>query len=160
LIIADSGFNYHAIDDCENEFNYQYLCNRLIMNESEAIKIVKRFLSEQFPKQCTCCGKRYSSLSEYIKGTKTVGKPISYDAENNNWNPVKPAGTVSISNCSCGSSLSLSSNGMEVKTLLQLMRWARKEAKIQGIDFSDFLDILRTKFNTSVLNDTLKKTKT
>ena len=128
------------------------------MEERDVIKIIRDFVSNQFPKECKCCGKRYNSLAEYLRKTTPVGQPVSYDAEDNDWKPDKLVGTISISNCSCGSSMGLSSDGMNVFTLFRLMLWAKKEAWIRGITISDVLEDLRNKIDASVLQDEIKKT--
>ncbi len=121
------------------------------MNENEVIKTIEDFISRKFPKDCNCCGKRYNTLSEYLRNTKHVGKPTSFDAEDENWKPVKPIGTISLSNCSCGTTLSISSKGMNLITMWRLMNWARKEKKARGVEIDDLLEDIREKIDKSVL---------
>jgi len=123
------------------------------MEEKEVITTIREFISKQFPKECNCCGKRYQSFREYLQNTTHAGKPISYDAEYEDWNPVKPIGSISISNCTCGSSLAISSMGMNLFTLGRLMNWARIEAKKRGVAISDILEDIRNKIDISVLQD-------
>jgi hypothetical protein len=127
------------------------------MNENDVIEIMKNFISRQFPKDCTCCGKRYNSFAEFIRNTTYVGKPISYDAEQEDWQPERPIGTIGMSNCSCGTTLTIGSKGMDLKTLWRLMNWARKETKKRGIMMSDLLESLRSKIDKSVLQAESKK---
>lgn len=127
------------------------------MNENDVIEIMKNFISRQFPKGCTCCGKRYNSFAEYIRNTTYVGKPISYDAEQEDWQPERPIGTIGMSNYSCGTTLTIGSKGMDLKTLWRLMNWARKETKKRGIMMSDLLESLRSKIDKSVLQAESKK---
>jgi hypothetical protein len=127
------------------------------MNENDVIEIMKNFISRQFPKDCTSCGKRYNSFAEFIRNTTYVGKPISYDAEQEDWQPERPIGTIGMSNCSCGTTLTIGSKGMDLKTLWRLMNWARKETKKRGIMMSDLLESLRSKIDKSVLQAESKK---
>jgi|APSaa5957512576_1039674.scaffolds.fasta_scaffold13510_5 hypothetical protein len=125
----------------------------LLMQEDDVIELMKDFLSKKFPKECFCCGKHYDSFSEYLRNTKQVGSLRSYDVTKEDRFPDKPIGTVSFSNCSCGSTLTLTSNGMRVETLWRVMNWIRKEAKVRGAAISETLDSLRNKIDVSVLKD-------
>ncbi len=123
------------------------------MEKRQVIDTIKNHLYRQFPKTCSSCGKRYPTLAIYIKQTTHVGKPISYDAQANDWKPQKPVGSMSLSNCECGSSLSLDSRGMGVFALWRLMAWARKQAKSKGVEVDDVLADLRKEIDDSVLKD-------
>jgi len=123
------------------------------MEERDVIRVIIDFLSKQFPKDCNCCGKHYHSLADFIKNTKHLGQPVSYDADEKDWFPKIPIGTISIYTCSCGTSLSLGSDGMNVMTLWRIMQWARKESKARGTTISDVLEDLRDKIDNSVLQD-------
>lgn len=123
------------------------------MNENDVIVIIREFISRQFPKECPCCGKRYDSFAEFIRSTTYVGKPMSYDAEQKDWQPDQPIGTFGMANCSCGSTLAITSRGMNLITLWRLMNWVRNERKKRGITTSDLLAHLRSTIDKSVLQD-------
>ena len=123
------------------------------MKEEDVIKILIDLISKQFPKQCNNCGKSFESFAEYIQNTTHVGKPISYDAELQDWKPHKPIGGVAAANCSCGSTLSVDSQGIGLATMWKLLDWARKESKTRGISISELLDELRDKIEVIVLQD-------
>jgi len=123
------------------------------MNEADVIGIIREYLDTLFPKECKCCGRHFSTLAEYILATTHLEKPISYDVELGDWQPITPIGTFSMANCSCGSTLTLSSEGMDLITLSQLMNWAREETQIRGIGMRDLLEDLRTKIDLVVLHD-------
>ena len=123
------------------------------VDENDVIQIISEYLSTQFPKSCKKCGKQYNSLREYLKFTTHVGKPISYDAIKGNWKPKKQKGAISASNCSCGSTLAISSINMELNTMWSLLNWARKETKCRGIHISELLDDLRSKIDDRVLHE-------
>ena len=120
------------------------------MNENDVIDILIKSISKQFPKNCTCCKKQYKSLKQYIKETDRIGKPVSYDAERDNWLPIKPLGTVAMANCSCGTTLAVSSKGIGIFAMWRLLRWAKKETKKREISPSDLLDEIRTKLGKRV----------
>jgi hypothetical protein len=123
------------------------------MNENDVVQILRDFISKEFPQECQCCGQRFGSLAEYLRITTHVGKPISYDAEEGNWRPERPIGTSSFANCLCGTTLAITSRGMNLNTLWRLMGWARKETKERGIKVSDLLLDLRRKIDESVLQN-------
>ncbi len=127
------------------------------MEENDVVEIVRDFISKKFPKRCKCCGKLYNSFAEYLYNTTHAGKPISYDAEMGKWQPDKPMGTLSMAHCSCGTTMAISSIGMNLVTLWRLMNWARKEIKKRGIEMSELLEDLRNKIDKSVLHDERKK---
>jgi hypothetical protein len=122
------------------------------MNENDVLNILRQFISRQFPKDCSCCGKRFNSLEEYLQNTTHCGKPVSFDAAEKNWRPIKPIGTISMANCSCGTTLSISSKGLDLITFWRMMNWARKEARKRNITISDLLAELRTKLDKIVLH--------
>ena len=62
-----------------------------------------------------------------------------------------------MANCSCGTTMAISSIGMNLITMWRLLNWARKERKIRGIEMSDLLEDLRNKINKSVLQEESKK---
>ena len=123
------------------------------MDRNEVIKTIREFISKKFPLKCSCCGKHFSSFKDYFQNTSHVGKPVSYDAEENDWRPKDPLGTSSIANCSCGSTITIDTSGMELRTLWKLMSWARTEIKNRDIGIRDVLEELRDDIDRSVLRD-------
>ncbi len=130
------------------------------MNENDVIEIVRDFISRQFPRKCECCGKNYRSFAEFIRSTTHVGKPVSYDTDPLSWELYHPVGTIGMVNCSCDTTLAISSSGMDLKTLWRLMNWGRKEAKKRGLKISDLLENLRNKMEKRVLQDENRQIKT
>ncbi len=86
------------------------------MEENDVVEIVWDFISKKFPTKCKCCGKQYNSFAEYLLNTTHAGKPILYDAKRGNWKPKKPMGTLSMAHCSCGTTMAISSIGMNLIT--------------------------------------------
>jgi len=121
------------------------------MNEDKVVKIIRHFIEKQFPKECSCCKRRFMTLKEYLQVTTHLGKPISYDADLGEWQPKKPLGTHSFSNCPCGNTLTIGSDGMGVFTMLQLLLWARGETRKRGISTRDLLAHVREKIDKQVL---------
>jgi hypothetical protein len=121
------------------------------MDKRQVISTIIDFISKQFPRRCPCCGKKFSSLSAYLQQTTHIGKPVSYDADIGDWNPTQPLGSVSIANCTCGTSLAISSKGINVVTLTKLMHWVRVEAEKKGVTISDVLLDIRNEIDNYFL---------
>jgi hypothetical protein len=121
--------------------------------EDQIINIIREEVESQFPKDCTACGYRFCSLKEYIENITHLGKPRSYDAEMQNWQPTSPLGIFAFSNCkNCGNTLTISSSRTNVVTMWQLLGWTKKETLRRGIAISELLNDLRVKIENQVLN--------
>jgi hypothetical protein len=108
-------------------------------------------VDRKFPKTCGMCGRVFSTLPEYIRGTRHVGQPVSYDATLEDWKPVDPIGTYAIALCQCGTSMSIDTSGMSLVTLWQIMRLARRETERTGATVSEFLAQLRAEIERQAL---------
>jgi hypothetical protein len=116
--------------------------------EAEVITIVRGHIERQFPMNCSMCGHLFASLKDYLEYTTHLGKPVSYDADTEDWRPLEPLGTLSYANCQCGTTLSISSEGMGLLTLWQLLRWARNESSRRGISMGELLEDLEKRLTT------------
>ena len=103
------------------------------------------------PAGCSKCGRRFESLRDYLENTEHVGLPVSYDAEAGDWMPFEPIGTVSLANCSCDTTIAISSRKMNLITMWRLMRWARKECVIRCISMRQLLEHIRLEIDKQVL---------
>jgi hypothetical protein len=121
------------------------------MTEKQVIKIIRTHIDRQFPKDCLTCGRHFSSLKEYLQNTTHVGNPHSADADLENWQPKRPAGTISLADCLCGNTLAISSHGMSLVTMWRLLGWARKESSRREISVDELLSYLRQKIDKQVL---------
>jgi len=121
------------------------------LNEHEVVAVVRAHIETKFPKICSKCGRTFASLKEYLQTTTHVGNPISYDADLKNWRPFKPVGTLSFANCTCGTTLAISSDGMGVIVMWRLLRWAKRESATRSISVGQLLDGVREKIDRQVL---------
>ncbi len=124
----------------------------LILSEEEVIETMIAYLAEQFPKDCTCCGRHFTSLADYLRNTTHVGTPVSYDADEGDWKPTNPMGTFSMANCACGSTLVIGSERMKVTTMWRLLLWARVETRKRGVETAELLAVLRETIDARVLD--------
>jgi len=122
------------------------------MTRVQVVAIMRTHIERQFPKTCTRCGRQFANLADYLRNTKHLGEPISYDVESGNWvPPLRPLGTLSMANCACGTTLSISSRGMRWWTLFRLLRWARGETRAHGITMPALLAQLRDEIDALTL---------
>ena len=80
-----------------------------------------------------------------------MGEPMPYDVELGDWNPVEPIGTATFANCPCGTTITLSSAGMNLFQLWALLNWARKETARRGMTPTQLLSYLRDRICEQVL---------
>jgi hypothetical protein len=121
------------------------------MTESEVIRAMRDHLEGLFPKECPNCRRAFATLREYLQVTTHQGPPIPYDAEMDDWQPWRPIGTMTLANCSCGSTLALSSTGMPLLRLWRLLNWARIETKRRNMTPRELLNHLRNEICRQVL---------
>ena len=104
-----------------------------LLSEEEVTQLVIDCIDDQFPKDCSCCGRRYSTLAEYLRQTSHMGLPVSHDAELGRWIPRRPLRTQSYANCSCGSTIAIGIERMSLSTVWKLLQWARVECRKRGL---------------------------
>lgn len=121
------------------------------MTEAEVIRLMREHLETQFPKLCPNCQRSYASLRQYIQITAHLGPAMPYDAEMGDWNPAQPIGTLTYSNCPCGSTMALTSDGMPLLRLWSLLNWAKTETKKRGMTPQELLNYLRDEICRRVL---------
>lgn len=123
------------------------------MTETDVIQAMREHLEGLFPKTCPNCQRQFATLREYLLNTTHQGPAIPYDAQFDDWRPMKPIGTVTLANCPCGTTLALSSHGMPLLHLWRLLNWARIETQRRGQSPGELLDYLREKICQQVLAD-------
>lgn len=123
------------------------------MTETEIIAMIRRDVEAQFPKTCSRCGVVFPTLAHFVRSCTHLGEPVSFDAEPGDWAPTRTTGVLALSNCPCGTTLSISSRRLPPAQLEALMRWAKAEVARRGIPMSELLAELRTKVDAAVLAD-------
>ena len=121
------------------------------MTFDEAVSLVRAHVEAQFPKACPQCARVFGSLPEYLRGTRHVGAPHSYDAELGDFTPEKPIGTHSIACCPCGTSMSIGSAGINPLTFSRLMTFAFSETRRRGMTVAELLAEVRDEIDRQVL---------
>ena len=122
------------------------------MDEQAVIQIIRSFIEQKkFPKTCPKCNRVYQDLADYLVNTTHVGPPMSYDANDNDWRPADPQGTLSLATCTCGTTITVDSAGMPLRTLWRLLIWARRESKRRSQTINALLSEFRDKIDREVL---------
>jgi len=122
------------------------------MNQQQALDIVYAYHESQFPKACSTCGRRFETLADYIRSTSRIGRTISYDADQGDWETAKPMGTFALANCACGTTLALSTDGMPTQLRQQLLAWVKQECEQRALQPSDVIDRLRDQVRARALS--------
>ena len=116
----------------------------------DAVCVIRSHVESKFPKTCPLCGQVFGTLSDYVRGTRPVGQPVSYDAVLGDWTPTDPIGTYTLVRCACGTSLAIDSSGMSLLTLWRLMRFARQETRKTRETISELLERIRVEVHRRV----------
>jgi hypothetical protein len=124
-----------------------------MLSDQDVVRIIRRHIESKFPKDCARCGRRYESLAEYLLQTTHVGEPITGDNPLADVQPIKLVGTISYANCSCGSTLGISSAGMDILTMWRLLRWAGASMSRRGLSIGAVLSDLRSRIDEEVLRE-------
>ena len=69
---------------------YTTVSDKTILSEERVVDIIKVAAVRFFPKICSCCGRRFNSMKEYLESTAHLSQPRSYDADMQDWQPKKP----------------------------------------------------------------------
>ena len=123
-----------------------------MLSDVEVVGIVRKHIESKFPKECGVCGRRFASLAEYLRGTTHVGDPVSGDSIDKPLR-TRPVGTLSYASCPCGTTLIISSAGLDVFTMRNLMKWARATAAEHRISLRQVLANLRERIDAQVLSE-------
>jgi hypothetical protein len=123
------------------------------MTDAQALQTVRRHLESLFPKTCSNCHRKFATLREYIVVTQPVGRTISYDAEMGDWDTTSPLGSAALANCSCGTTLALTTAGMALPERQALLNWVRIETQRRGVTASELLERLRDELRRQVLGE-------
>jgi UDP-N-acetylmuramyl tripeptide synthase len=130
----------------------------LNISDDEIIRMIREHFEGLFPRVCPNCGRRYATLREYILDTKRIGATISYDAEMGDWETTQPIGAFALANCTCGSTIALSTEGIPLSQIHLLLKWVRTETERRGLSPRKLIDYVRDEVRKQVLADPVKDT--
>lgn len=114
------------------------------MDDSEVIARAIAELSALFPKRCSSCGVVYSTFRDWSENVRPLDGTISYDAETGTWGEGDLIGAAVLANCTCGTTLSLSTDALHEDTHRAMLKWLKRKVEASGKSPSEVLDDLRT----------------
>ena len=123
------------------------------MTEEEFIRLNYEHYASLFPRTCSSCGRIFASLREYIQATRPVGATISYDAELGEWKTTQPLGAAALANCSCGSTLALTTDGMPLGDIQRMLEWMKVETAKRGVTPAELLGCVREQVRKLAMTD-------
>lgn len=113
------------------------------LTEPDVLRLIRAHVEGCFPKTCSNCQKVYPTYREYLLSTERVGVPMSYDIEMGNWWPASSHGNIAFANCSCGNTLAITSQGMPLGQIWQILHWVKTEAKLRDVKTQDVICYIR-----------------
>jgi hypothetical protein len=127
------------------------------MTEEDVIQRNYEHFSGLFPKSCHACGRSYASLRDYVLMTSPHGPVIPYDLELRELQPTDPMGTMALANCSCGSTMALTTQGQPTPLIQETLDWIRMESKKRGISGRQILAEVRNKIRQRAMAEPSEK---
>ena len=82
-----------------------------------------------------------------------MGNTIAYDADAGDWKAPEPMGIFALANCTCGNTLSLSSNGMPLETFHAVLEWLRVESDLRRVTPVALMEHVRNQIRKLALAD-------
>jgi len=121
------------------------------MTDADIIRMLLEYSDGIFPKICSKCGRRFGTFREYILNTKPIGSPTSYDAELLQFKPEDPIGSMAMANCTCGTTLAVSTQKMSLAQAHLFLEWIQSETRRRGINQRELLEHIRDEVHKRVL---------
>jgi hypothetical protein len=121
------------------------------MTEDEVLQTLREHFESLFPKVCPTCGRRFATLAEYIHVTTPIGPPTSFDAELGEWDTGHPIGSLVQANCTCHTTLALSTDGLPLPKRQAVLQWIKQETQRRGVSPSVLLARVREEVRRHVL---------
>ena len=123
------------------------------LEHQHVVDLVRAYVEQHYPRLCPCCGRRYEDAADFLANTRQLGFPVSCDAELDDWQPRHPIGTLSFSNCGCGTTLSVGSQGLPVRTMWALLAWMARSVHMRGMRPKEVLDELRHDVDVALIGE-------
>ena len=94
---------------------------------------------------------QYATVRDYALSIRPVGPVISYDAELGDWQPANPLGTFVTGNCTCGTTLALSTAGLPLPKIHAMLHWVKSETERRGVTPGQLIEWVRDEIRKQVL---------
>jgi hypothetical protein len=122
------------------------------MTEDEAVALTRAYIESLFPRTCPTCGRQFDTLRDYLQNTTHLDSPVVYDSLEQGV-PGDPLGPMSMANCRCGTTITVSALEMPYPLLMKLMWWALKETQRRQISMRDLLRHIRDRIDEQTLKE-------
>ena len=122
------------------------------MTEDDVVRIVRSYIEGLFPKVCPKCGRRFTSLREYLRSTTHLGSPNFFEAPGDEMS-ANTLGPITHATCLCGNTLTIGSEGIPKAQLVELLKWARADSNRRSIGMTELFRQLRDRIDEEVLRD-------
>ena len=123
------------------------------MTDDEIIRITREHFEGFFPKVFSKCGRHFATLRDYILDTQRIGTTICHDAEIGDWETTRPIVATAHSNCPCGTTMVLTSEGMPISQINLLLRWIKEETKRRGLSPRELMDYVSDEIRKRALTN-------
>lgn len=90
-------------------------------------------------------------MRDYVLSTRPAGPAISYDVELGDWQPANPLGTFAAGNCTCGTTLALTTAGLPLPKLHAALDWLKTETEHRGVPPGQLIEWVRDEIRKQVL---------
>lgn len=121
------------------------------MTDAEVVRTMREHYEGLFPKTCPKCETHYATVRDYVLRTQPAGPAISYDAELGDWAPANPLGTFASGNCTCGTTLALSTAGLPLPKLHAVLHWLKTETEKRDVTPVQLIEWVRDEIRKQVL---------
>ena len=121
------------------------------MTDAEAVQLMCAHFEGLFPRSCSKCQAHFATVRDFIRRTQRVGPVISYDVELRDWEPENPLGAFASVNCTCGTTLALSTAGMPVPKIHAVLHWVKTATERRGVTPEQLIDWVRDEIRKQVL---------
>ena len=121
------------------------------LTDEQMVRLNYDHYASLFPKTCSSCGRTFATLRDYILNTRPVGATISYDAELGEWKTTEPLGAAAMANCPCGSTMALTTAGIPLAIIHDMLEWIRIETERRGVTTEAILAWVRTEVRNIAL---------
>jgi hypothetical protein len=122
------------------------------MTEHDIVHTLLNFFAGLFPRTCPKCGRTFATIREYVAATQPLWPAVDYDMEMGNDRTSNPMGAILMANCTCGSTLALSSKALPLGQAHRIRDWIRTEADCRGLKPAELVDHLRREARRQILS--------
>jgi hypothetical protein len=121
------------------------------VTEADVVAIIRKHIEAQFPKTCSMCHRIFRTYADYVRTVTPVGAPVLFAKTRTDGETKAPLYAVGMTNCPCGTTVSISSLGMSEEPVANITRWALERAARDGTTVAQLLDRLLTRLRAEAL---------